>query len=513
MGKEKDKEKETAKEVVEEVKAETTAEAKKEAPKAGFDCKAFLDKQVCGFKVLHILCALCVLVLVVLALSCCGGGKDISYPLVYKTSEGDIMLLNEKGKEKDAVKLASEGSVNVKYANTTNRYLIFRKNGSLYLYDAKAKEETSKIVSDASTAYWTPNDKYIIALDDNNTLYSVVPGKEKEKLESEVSDIVGYTDDKIVYKKDDNLYIRSLKAKKDDRKKIVSDYRSAAFELDGKVVIYVDDENNLYSYSVSKDKAEKISKDVEDFTCGEDSCAKVLYSVVEDEDMDVYIYNGKKSTKILKETAELEDFDLENELFLYTKDGVLYFQKGDKDPYKIGEDIAGASFLGSEAVYYKNDDADLYIAKISGKKLKTAKKLAEDVQGSVIPMDGKLAFVTDLDDNKCGDLYIATTSKAKKIDSDVYRSVSPNKDGSILYYTKNYDGTSGDFYYTKGGKGKKIDTDVHSVTYIKDDLIYYLKDYSSSKSRGDLYRYTGSKGKKVAESVQYMSQPPVEKEY
>ena len=170
MGKEKDKEKETAKEakeVVEEVKAEPAEEVKKETPKAGFDCKAFLNKQVCGFKVLHILCCLCVVVLVVLALSCCGGGKDIAYPLVYKTSEGDIMLLNEKGKEKDAVKLASEGSVNVKYANTTNRYLIFRKNGSIYLYDAKAKEETSKIVADASTAYWTPNDKYIIALDDD----------------------------------------------------------------------------------------------------------------------------------------------------------------------------------------------------------------------------------------------------------------------------------------------------------------------------------------------------------
>ena len=504
------KEKEEAKEVAAEEVKETAAEVKKDAPKASFDCKAFLDKQIGGFKVLHILCALGVVVLAVLVLSCCRGGKDIAYPLVYKTSEGDIMLLNEKGKEKDAVKLASEGSVNVRYANTTNRYLVFRKNGSLYLYDAKAKEETSKIVADASTAYWTPNDKYIIALDDDDNLYSIVPGKEKEKLDSEVADIVGYTDEKIVYKKDDTLYVRSLKAKKDDRTKIVSEYSSATYELDGKLVIYVDKENNLYSYNVKKDKAEKISKDVEDFACAEDSCAKILYSVVEDDEMDLYIYNGKKSTKILKETAELVDYDLENELFLYVKDDTLYFQKGDKDPYKVGEDISYAHFLGDDAVYYKNEDKDLYIAKISGKKLKTAKKLADEVEGSIVEMDGKLAFVTDLDDNKCGDLYIATTSKAKKVDGDVYRGVYTNKDGSMIYYLKNYDGTSGDFYYTKGSKGKKIDTDIHSVSYIKDDLIYYLKDYSSSKSRGDLYRYTGSKGKKIAESVQTMSQPPIE---
>ena len=490
----------------EEVKEKAAEAAKEVSDKA----KGFMDKQFGPLKGLHICIGVVVLVLVVLCLKCCGGGKEIDYPLVYKDGDGNIMLLTAKAKEKNAVKLASEGSTSVVYANTTNRYLVFKKNDAIYLYDAKAKEETSKLLTDTelSKVDFTPNDKYIVAVNKDGVLYSIIPGKDKEKLDSDVSRVVGVTDDKVVYRKEDKLYIRSLKAKKDDREKIVEEYDSAVFSEDGKVVVYTDEENDLYVYKVSKKKAEKIDSDVTDFGCAKDTCTKLGYLKKDDDKSKVYYYNGSKSTELVDELDDVLNFDVDKQLIVYSNDDEVYFKNGKKDAYKMDDDVMYAFFLEGKSVVYLNKDYDAYIAKISGKKLGSAKKIGEDV-GNWTVMDGKVALVANKDDDGLGDLYIATTSKSKKIDSDVYYSkLQVNSKGNKLYYFKSYKSNAGDLYYTTGGKGKKIDSDVASYVYIKDDLMYYIKDYSSSKGHGDLYRYTG-KSTKITDSVSSMSNPPV----
>ena len=117
--------------------------------------------------------------------------KDLDYPVVYNNSDGDLYLLDSNAKnDEDAVKLAVGESIsNVVYANNTERYVLFMKNEDLYLYDAKQNGETIKIIDNVITFTFTDDDKYIVALSDDNSL-RVYNYKEDEKIEKDVSNIL-----------------------------------------------------------------------------------------------------------------------------------------------------------------------------------------------------------------------------------------------------------------------------------------------------------------------------------
>lgn len=477
--------------------------------------KNFSQKSFGKFKGLHIMIGACALL--VLVIICCivgmGGKKEVAYPAVYVNDDGDMMLMptNVK-KEEKAIKLASSSS-RVVYANTTDRYVLFEKDGNLYLYDSKKKDETQRIVKEVSTYGFTEDDKYVFALDKDKGLYVYAFKKDAEKLDSDVSSIEDVSNDKIVYIKDKVLYIKSLNVKKDDREKITDDLGdSVRFSKDGKSVLYTNNDEDLYIYNISKKSSEKIAKNVDSFYAN-DKANKMYYTSIEEDDgerqTNIYFYNGKEATKVVSGARSIEDYDVDKELLVYStinKDGkyTLYFQKGTKDAAEVEDGMKSLSsvyLFDTKGIYYVNGDKDLKYAGISGNKVGKVSTVTEDVSGYLTRYKSGFAFVAEVDKNSNGELYLAKGNKAKKIDSDVKNAtLNVSNDGSKVYYGKNCDSSTCDLYVTSGGKGKAIEKNVQDYTYVTDKLIYIIKN-------DDLYRYTG-KSVKVAKDVQDIATTP-----
>ena len=442
------------------------------------------------------------------------GDKTLDYPVIYNNEDGKLMLITSKTKnEDDAIKLSSSDSTSsIVYANTTERYVLFVKNQSLYLYDSKAKDQTTKIVNDVEDYSFTDDDKYVLVLDSENNLYSY-NYKDKTKLDSDVT--VFYTNgDNVVYIKDGELFIRSTNGKKDNKAKISDQYgNSVMFSEDGKKVFYMTDDNVLYSYTIKSKENVKIDSGVYDFELS-DNGKKLYYVINEDSKKTIYYYDGKNSTKIVSDIYSLLAVDVDNEYLVYSSRDEdnkyeILFKKGTKDAVTVEKDLDGiyGAFIDEKMIYFYDSNSELLVSKIKGNKVDKPVSLGENI-GNVIEYKKGFAFVADLDKNNSGDLYTVKNGSVKKVDTDVYSGLlRVNEDGSKIYYLKNYSSNSGELYVTSGGKGKKIDSDVYTFQVANEKLLFYIKDYSSSKGMGDLYRYTG-KAVKVAENVTRMATIP-----
>lgn len=495
--------------------------AKETGLKATEAAKNFSNKSFGKVKGSYILVAIVVLVVLVLgfAIKNIGNSKDVAYPAVYVNDDGDLMLFPTNVKKEDkAIKLTGDGyTSSVVYANTTDRYVLFRKDSNLYLYDSKKKDETTKLLNDVESYSFTEDDKYVVAVDSDNTLYSYNFGKDKEKLDSDIEDIEDIGTKYVLYSKDDALYFKSLKGSKAEKIKVLEDdngFGGASFSDDEKKILYINGDQELYVYNISKKESTKIIADVYTYYANETG-TKMYVMVLDGSQKDIYYYNGKDKQKIASDVDSIEDYDVDKQMILYStkEDGeyTLYYQKGNKDAVKVEDgldSIRSVRLFNGKDIYYINSDNELRYAKINGAKIGKVSTIAEDVEGTLSTYKNGYAFVGDVDKKSNGTLYLATNGKAKKIDTEVNNAyLDVSNDGSKIYYLKDYSSSAGDLYVTSGGKGKKIESDVYGYRYVKDDLIYILKDYSSSKGRGDLYRYTG-KSVKLAEKVKTIASTP-----
>lgn len=445
-------------------------------------------------------------------------GDNINYPILFNTSEGDLFLYNSSLKRKDAeaTKLAVGESVsNILYANTTERYVLFKKGSDLYLYDSKKDEETIKIAENVNVFKFSSDDKYVIILDKEDSL-SVYNYKTNTKIESDVSEIIDVSDKKVIFEKDNVIYTRSINPKKDDRERITAEYGSnIKFSEDGKNVIYINKENDLVVYNTSNNKDNKISGNVKKYYCDKESCNKLFY--IENSDVKkIYYYNGKKATKVAEGIYDILDVDVNEKQVVYstTDSGTytIHYQEVDKEAVKVEEKLPSVRVLriyeGKE-IYYITGKNEVKYAKISGNKVNKPRSLGTEVIGYLNLYKDGFAFVTEVDSNGNGTLYLAKNGKAKKIDNNVNSTfIKVNKTGNKIYYFKDYE-VVGTLYVTSGSKNKKIDENVYNFTYINDDLIYYIKDYSNTKSRGDLFIYKKGKNHRIYEGVSRIAGSPV----
>ena len=443
--------------------------------------------------------------------------KSVDYPVIFNDSDGDLYLVTKKVNSKDkAVKLASgEATSKVKYANNTDRYVLFQKEESLYLYDAKKKDETKKVLNSVagSNYFFSDDDKYVIALDDKGTL-KVFDFKETKKIESSVTKIVEIKGDHILYEKEGVTYIRNLKPSKDKTEKVTETGSSnIRFSEDGKNVLYINSANELHMYNVKKNKDKKIANSVNSYYCDDSSCEKLMY-IAYDEVKHLYYFDGKKDVELVDEIFSVLATDIADKQVVYLKANgnkfEIYYQKGTKTPAKIDEGLDGVKSvkLLDNDVYYVTSNNKLKYAKISGAKISRKLTVSSDVFGYLYEYKNGFAYITNIDDYYNGNLYIAKGGKAKKIAENVGSStIKVNKNGKRIYYIKDF-GNEGELYYTKGGKGKFIESKVYSYEYVKDNLIYILRDYTVAKAKGDLYRYT-NKSVKIADNVFRMANSPV----
>lgn len=458
---------------------------------------------------------LLVIVLLVFFISNVFKANIVDYPVVYNNNDGDLYLLTKKAKtEDDAIKLSnSERSEEIVYANNTDRYILFKKKSDLYLYDAKAKDETTKIISDVYSYMFSFDDKYVVALDSEANL-RIYNFKEVFKIEKDVSSIIAISEDKVLYEKDNTLYVRSINPKKDDRLKVSEEFdTNVRFSEDGKNVIYIDNQKQLHIFNVKKDKDIKVAKNVTKYYCDKKSCEKMFYEA-KDDIKSIFYYDGKDSTRVVKELYNVNDYDVERKQLVYTviDDGEysLYYQKGSNEAALVENDLQGlreVRLFNGKDIYFTTSDNEVRYAKIGGNRIRVVKSIAEDVSGYFYAHKDGYVFISDMKDG-CGNLNLARSGKIKEIDSDVYTGlITISEDGKSIYYLKDYKRT-GDLYMSTGGKGKIIEKDVYNYEYMNKDLIYLIRDYSTSKGSGDLYRYT-NKSVKIAENVTRIASSPV----
>lgn len=458
---------------------------------------------------------LAVVAILVLFIGSLFGEDVVDYPVIYNNTDGELQLLTKKAKnEEKAIKLgSSERAEDIAYANTTNRYVLFKKKGDLYLYDAKTKDETTKLVSDVVAYMFSFDDKYVVALDKDDNL-RVYNFKETIKIEKDVSSIIGISEDKVLYEKEKILYVRSINPKKDDRLKVTEEFdTNVRFSEDGKNVIYIDNNKKLHLFNIAKDKDTEVAKNVTKYYCDKESCNKLFYEA-KDDVKSIFYYDGKDSTRIVKEIYNVNAYDVERKQLVYTKlvegEYSLFYQKGTSESALIEDDLQGlkeVKLFDGKDIYFTTSDSEVRYARVSGSKVKVVKSIAEDVSSYLHAHKDGYVFVSDVDDGS-GNLCLAKNGKVKKIDEDIYTGfITIGKDGKSIYYLKDYQ-TSGDLYVSTGGKGKVLETDVRTYEYINEDLIYLIRDYSTSKGAGDLYKYT-NKSVKIAEDVTRIASSPV----
>ena len=431
------------------------------------------------------------------------------YPVVYKKNGGDLVLLHKKNQ----LELSKEDSTNdILYANNTDRYVLYIKNSSLYLYDAKKKENITKIISNVRYYYFSSDDKHVVSVDEEGSLYSY-NHKKNEKLVSGIDTVKAVTDKLVVYVKDGSLYTKGLNAKKDDKKKIDKNFGKELSVIDN-YLIYIDGNKKLKLYNTKNGQSDVVDNDVSAYYSEKDT--KNFYYLTLDNIL--YYYDGNKSIKLETDVYDVSSVDVKNSEVVYSKKEdkyTLYYKKKSSDSVVIEKDLKNiidyTYIYDNKAIYYVNKDNDLIFVRINGSKVGKGIKVTSDVE----PMTFKrynngYIFISDMTKKGLGTLYMTNQYKAKKIDSDVYSSnIKISSKGNRIYYLKEYENYSGKLYYYNG-KSKLIDEDVYKYQYLNDKNIYYIKDFSSSKSWGDLYLFNKNKSTRIDEEVMGIANVPSE---
>lgn len=481
--------------------------------------KEFSDKKFGKYTGKHVLCLVGIILLVLVVGSTISNTIDSKvqdYPVVYKSNDNKLMLLQPNSKIGKEVKLSSEGlASNVMYANKTERYLLFVKNDGLYLYDSKSKEETTKLVSNISDYYkFTEDDKYIVMMDDNNNLYVYNYRGEKEVLDRNIKTIEGLSKKNIIYIKEGALYIKELKSPKKDSVKIVDGIYQARVTTNGKKIYYIDSSRELYEYNVSKKKNTKIDTGVSQLYMSEETGK--MYYLTNDTNRyyTTYYYDGKKSEKISENVSSVVDYNADKEQLLYLTSEdyyTLYYQKGTKKAQRIDNKFNSSSikaYIHEDEIYYVNSKNELKYTKIRGAKLGRIIKVSKDVESELYVTKKGYVYLSDLDDNSNGNLYIASGGTARKIDSNVRDlKLKVSNNGKKVYYLKDFEKNAGTLCVSSGRKGKELAKDVYSYQYVNDKLMYYVKNYSLSGNSGDLYRYDGEHEKIASDTYGIATMP------
>ena len=438
------------------------------------------------------------------------GIGNIGYPIIYQKSNNDIYMLKHGAdvEEKKQIK-KMQGTGNIEYSNTSNRYVLFKNDQDLYVYDAK-KEESTKVIDNISFNYgFTPNDKYIYGQDGDNDLYVYDFKEPKQLLDNGITSIQDFNDKSMIYEKKSALYFISFDVNKEDRTKLVDGFIIAELSEDGKYVLYTNSNNVLYRYDVKKDKHTKIASDVDSFYCDDKSC-KNMYYIQSVPTFVLNYYDGSKSKKLVDDVYNIVDIDVEKRKVLYTtlsKDELTlnYLYKNNK-PTVVTEnyDYTSSVIMTKDSLYYIDDENNLMYAKINGSSIGKAKKIAKEVQSELYPYKDGVYYYKNINEKNGATYYVAQGTKTTKVADDISRnSIIISNDEKSLYFLQEVTGNLGTFKVFDGKKTTKISDDVKKFTYIKDDGVYFLSDYNDTTKTGTLYRYDGKK-EKIDTNINYM---------
>ena len=438
------------------------------------------------------------------------GIGNIGYPIIYQKSNNEIYMLEHGAdvKEKEQIE-KMQGTGNIEYSNTSSRYILFKNNQDLYVYDTK-KGESSKVIDDISYSYgFTPKDKYIYGQDSDSDLYVYDFKEAKQLLDNDVTSVQDYNDKNMIYEKNSALYFISFDVTKEDRTKLVDSYILAELSENGKYVLYTNSNNTLYRYDVKKGKHIKIASDVESFYCDDSSCDDMYY-IQNTPTFTLKYYSNSKEKQLTDNIYDIVDIDVENRKVLYTitneNELSLYYLYKNNKPTKITDnyDYGSSVVMTKDAVYYIDNEDNLMYSKLNGSSVDKAKNVAKEVQSELYPYQDGVYYYKNINENNDATYYIAKGTKTTKIADDISRnSLTLSNDGKSIYYIKDMSSGAGTLSVFNGKKNTKISEEVKKYIYIKEDGLYYLTDFNDTTKTGTLYRYDGKKTK-VETEVNYI---------
>lgn len=551
--------------VASEEKVETTeaqpavaVASEKEKPKSFFE----KNKAVIVIAGVAVIGIVLIILLGILVKSLFFGSKNVENPLVYLTSDGKLKFVTSSKKEGITIANSYSESIDIVYSNKSNKYILYTKSDNLYLVNTtKNSGESEKITSDVDDFMFSKDDKFVVFTDEDGDLYSY-NFKDKEKLDSEISSIRAVSNDKVFYKKDGNLYMRSLKASKDDKVKIVADYKYAYLNEDMTKILYSkendDDLYDYYVYNIKSQKEEKVisgAYTVYDYT---DDFTKFIYGVKndgakfdlskivdddkleEDKNFKAYTANDyldgiidyETYRKNLSEKYDVADRNsireqLKKEYELSdTMD--VYFQTGDKKT-KIAEEVDKVLYADSETkrvVYNKvtyNTSKKIKLSEVNY-FYKIKNHLEDCTENTVMYKLGDKEAVEIVSGiEKKPDVYVINNDLYYLLDDELfYAKINGNKLGKIsslaeevdiidqtgaykdsLIFATDVKSYTGDLKLAKAGKVESIASDVYTegITISDSNKIYYYTDYS--KNSGDFNVYSG-KAKKLMTDISYV---------
>ena len=452
---------------------------------------------------------------------------------------------------------------------------------NLYLSDLKDKTKIGSgirdivVSEDESSMIFMTNDNEIYTYDLKNKNAS------KDKLESEASYIICTSKDLkyIYYAKDERLMcIKDLK----DKEKIASDFTGNwAYAEGGKSIYYMlpgeehqyadfvtddlamEDSNMQYpsqndyrvangtdwfgytTYTVDTDRYNS-AVDAYDKKLQRDEIRNRLDNLGSISLKELYLYDGKESTKISDTVLDLEAetysdkgstdkvicvsqvnleelgaYDLASvDLASDVSDKLLNGLEESKKYYlvtntvmnefDVDEYISFSEFdLDNDTFYYSDDlqedgSSTLHAISYNDNSIKSPEKIADAVSG-VMLFNGKIGYWSDFDDGEA-----TLNISGEEIDDDVsmygLTPVSPKEDDSI-YYAKDYSERDESFtlYRYQNGKSVKIDDDIILFKPLEAGKVAYLQDYSLDKFRGDLWIWASEKKQdKIDDDVSYI---------
>ena len=528
MEKEKKVKKDTEKEIekTEKVDKKETKEfnikkvCKRLVKKLATACKKIVDKTkdyirfhknqvIRTLTSLGILVAVVIIAIIAKNIIVGAGIGNIGYPIIYQKSNNDVYMLEHGAdvKDKEQVKkMQSTGSI--EYSNTSSRYILFKNNTDLYIYDVK-KNESKKIIEEVSYNYgFSTNDSYIFAQDNYGDLYAY-DYKELNLLDNGISSIQAYSDTSIIYDKNGKLMYLSFDTTKEDKTSLVDAFTIADMSENGKYVLYTNSNKVLYRYDVKKEKHEKISSGVEYFYCVDKSC-KNFYYIKTAEKTTLEYYNGSKSIELASEVYDIVGTDLENNRILFTKINkdklsLYYVYKTKKAKLVTDEFDFGSSVkLTKDSIYYVNNESKLMYVKVSGASVGKAKEVAKEVQGTLTEYNNGVYYYKSINEKSDATYYYTSGTKTTKIADDIRKDqLTISLDNEKIFYIKDMDGAVGTLSIFDGKESKKIAENVQSTLYVKGETIYYIADYNDTTKTGTLYRYDGKKVE-ISKDVMYI---------
>lgn len=319
------------------------------------------------------------------------------------------------------------------------------------------------------------------------------------------------------------LYARNIAKKNSEPIKIYDDVSRYSVADSGKLVTFLSEDGTLYQHDLKDRKS--IKDDVSSYRVSDDG-KKIYFIVAEDEDRDLYEWNGKESTKIASDVKSIlgisEDFKtiyfskpIEEEEYNYE----LYKKVGNKDAEKIASDVSDSYIYEKTGeIYYtveNEQDEDskalrstytLYYYKNNSPKQIANDVVSEDTYAEeaavMIYTSCKDVEVENYDDLEY-DYYVVSKDKATAISikGEEPYSFTINNNGSKMSYLadqdkfdeENPDKVRNSVLYTasisggKAGTPEKYDSEVYFGGYFNDKDIAIYKEYDEEDETITLY--------------------------